>query len=248
MSEKFKKIFFVFLAFFVFCFNVAAQPVLVKDINPYPDLPPSYTTETLYNNPDNQEFGAVVGTSFIFANTDATNGRELWRTDLTTGATAILKDIKVGAGNSDPTNFGSAGAVAYFTADNGTHGAELWKTDGTAVGTVIVADIEPGSNGSSITNLHAAVVGANSVAVFSACTTVAGCEPWNSLGTAVTTTILGNLAAGSASSNPTRFSIFASLVWNYPYFGLVDYYCIVFDAIDPIRIQSDPHWTVHIAV
>lgn len=88
-----------------------------------------------------------MGGFFYFAATDGglgSNGRELWRTDGTEAGTTLVKNIRPGAADSNPSGFVLAGNRIYFTADDGVHGRELWKTDGTAQGTTMVLDFTPG--------------------------------------------------------------------------------------------------------
>lgn len=72
--------------------------------------------------------GAVV-----FAATNGTSGRELWRSDGTAAGTVLVKDIVPGSGGSNPRLLTAMNGAVYFAA-----GSELWKTDGSAAGTVRV--------------------------------------------------------------------------------------------------------------
>ena len=56
-------------------------------------------------------------------------------------ATALVKDIFVGASSSNPSAFANVNGTLYFRATDGGNGLELWKSDGTAAGTAIVKDI-----------------------------------------------------------------------------------------------------------
>jgi ELWxxDGT repeat protein len=44
----------------------------------------------------------VAGGNLFYAANDGTTGVELWKTDLATGATALVQDIDTGAGDSNP--------------------------------------------------------------------------------------------------------------------------------------------------
>lgn len=82
--------------------------------------------------------GAAFKGYFYFAATDGSNGvsgRELWRTDGTSGGTALFMDICPGAGDSSPANFVAAGSNLFFSASDGVHGQQLWRSDGTLAGT-----------------------------------------------------------------------------------------------------------------
>jgi ELWxxDGT repeat protein len=162
----------------------AAGPALVSDINP----------GASGSNPG--EFTTVHGTLF-FAADDGTHGFELWKTDGTTGGTAMVKDINPG-GDSTPTELVNVNGTLFFRADDGAHGSELWKSDGTAAGTTMVKDINSGSAGS--TPLHLTTVGGT--LFFSADDGVAGRELWRSDGTAAGTTMVKDINPG-ATSNPT---------------------------------------------
>src|SRR5438477_5728819 len=85
----------------------------------------------------------------FFTATDATHGKELWRTDGTADGTVLVKDVYPGtdsAGNphgSSPANLTSVGGALYFTAVDGVNANRLWKSDGTPDGTVVVQTIGP---------------------------------------------------------------------------------------------------------
>jgi len=79
-----------------------------------------------------------------FAASDLT-GVELWKSDGTALGTVQVKDLRAGAGSSDPRELTVAGTRLFFRADDGAHGAELWKSDGTTAGTARMADLNPGA-------------------------------------------------------------------------------------------------------
>ena len=90
----------------LFFADVQAQTLtMVKDI--YPTGDSGLKNLTLLN-----------GDALFVAN-DGVSGRELWKTDGTTGGTVLL---------------------VYFRAKDGVSSAELWKTNGTAAGTVKITD------------------------------------------------------------------------------------------------------------
>jgi ELWxxDGT repeat protein len=116
----------------------------------------------------------------FFPANDGINGVELWKSDGTMNGTVLVKDISLGAGDSDPAFLVEMDNVLYFSGgkeDNtgvGTIGAELWKSDGTPSGTLLVKDIYPGvysSNPSLLFN-H------NGILFFSADNGVHGKELW----------------------------------------------------------------------
>src|SRR5256885_1924875 len=76
---------------------------------------------------------------------------------LHTDAQTMVKDIRPGAGDSNPSGLTDVNGTLYFSVDDGTDGIELWKSDGSAGGTMLVKDIMAGINGSgpsSLTNMN----------------------------------------------------------------------------------------------
>jgi ELWxxDGT repeat protein len=122
--------------------------VMVKDINPAGS---SHPIDNSLN------FANVNGTLFFSANDGAT-GRELWKSDGTSGGTVMVKDINPGTGDSNPAVLTNVNGRLYFSAfDGGTTGIELWTSDGTSAGTVLVQDLLTGINTSSpngLTNVN----------------------------------------------------------------------------------------------
>ena len=57
----------------------------------------------------------------------------------------MVKDIRSGAGASDPRDLESAGGLLYFVANDGAsaHDDELWRSNGSEGGTILVKDIKP---------------------------------------------------------------------------------------------------------
>jgi ELWxxDGT repeat protein len=86
---------------------------------------------------------APLGSRLLFVGSDRL-GVEPWITDGTPAGTHPVLDLQPGPGSSNPASLVSAGARAFFSADDGTHGRELWETDGTPEGTRMVQDIAPG--------------------------------------------------------------------------------------------------------
>ncbi|MEO6595956.1 MAG: ELWxxDGT repeat protein, partial [Planctomycetota bacterium] len=80
--------------------------------------------------------------TFLFAATDATSGRELWKSDGTAAGTSLVKDIVPGAGgvnSSNPLFLASLGDRVAFNALG-----NLWISDGTDTGTVALTSTAPG--------------------------------------------------------------------------------------------------------
>lgn len=65
----------------------------------------------------------------------------------------MVKDIRLGTGNSDPVYLTNLNGILYFSVSDGTSGLELWKSDGTTAGTVLMKDIYAGATASSINSL-----------------------------------------------------------------------------------------------
>lgn len=83
----------------------------------------------------------------FYAATSALYGRELFRYDLKTGETIMVKDICPGPLGSAPGYFTVWNGALYFSADDGgSYGRELWRTEGTEKGTVLVSDLNPGTS------------------------------------------------------------------------------------------------------
>ncbi|HZI67814.1 MAG TPA: ELWxxDGT repeat protein, partial [Thermoanaerobaculia bacterium] len=97
------------------------------------------------------------GNVFFFAN-DGSSGRELWRTDGTSGGTVLVRDIAVGPNGSIEAfqTLVEANGLLYFASDDGIHGLELWKSDGRSFGTALVRDILAGSESSNVQSLSEA--------------------------------------------------------------------------------------------
>lgn len=114
------------------------------------------------------------GKRVLFSAQSSDSNAELWIAG-ESGAT-LLKDIRVGAGSSYPTNFIKIPGRkrVYFTATTAEHGSELWVTNGKAGGTKLVADINPGTESSSVSQL--AIF--RDMLVFSANNGTKGREPW----------------------------------------------------------------------
>jgi ELWxxDGT repeat protein len=90
-------------------------------------------------------FLGSIGSTIILGVTDATHGKELWRSDGTAAGTTLIKDIVPGIDgiitDEDYPMFAVMNSVMYLALDDGVHGAELWRTDGTEAGTYLVKNI-----------------------------------------------------------------------------------------------------------
>ena len=121
--------------------GTSAGTALLKDIN------------TGHSGADssNPDYFSIVGTSILFSATDATHGREIWKTNGTAGGTVLLKDINVGTASSTTaelfpgfpydifSGFHIFNNKGYFNCDDGTSTGEIWVTDGTT--TTLLKDL-----------------------------------------------------------------------------------------------------------
>ncbi|MEG4066573.1 Ig-like domain-containing protein, partial [Microcoleus sp. Pol11C2] len=153
--------------------------------------------------------------TLYFSATDATNGRELWKSDGTASGTELVKDINPGASFSSPGSFINSNNTLYFSANNGTNGNELWKSDGTASGTVLVKDIYPGGSNSNPENFF----NFDNTLYFSATDATNGRELWKSDGTASGTVLVKDIYPGDTPSNPEDFFNFNNTLYFRAYDG-----------------------------
>lgn len=121
-------------------------------------------------------------------------------------AQALVKDINIGLGNSDPTGFCRLNNHVFFIANDGIHGNELWITDGSDTGTAMVKDINPGlpdgclyygARGTRYPQLQAL----GNYVYFFANDGLHGFELWRSDGTEAGTAMVKDILPGQASSS-----------------------------------------------
>ncbi len=106
---------------------------------------------------------------------------------------ALLKDIRVGASNSNPGELTVIGNTVFFEADDNVNGSTLWKTDGTPEGTVMV--VPPGMGTMPLSPLNLKAVGN---LLYFAASSAAGRELWRSDGTVAGTYMVIDLNPGVA--------------------------------------------------
>lgn len=178
-----------------------AGTVQVAEINVQGSADPETTVGPL---------GTVIGSTLYFAARDSLHGVELWRSDGTFAGTALVKDIRPGAGSSEPQWLVNVGGTLLFTADDGVHGEEIWKSDGTAAGTKLVKDIWQGTG--SVAPRYLASVGGT---LFFNAADGDGRELWKSNGTAAGTKRVKDILPGPLSSDPWHLANFnGTLVFN----------------------------------
>jgi ELWxxDGT repeat protein len=144
---------------------------------------------------------------FFSADDQSSFGREIWRTDGTTGGTVMLADINSGSPSSNPDQFTTVGSDMVFAASNSATGRELYKTTGVTGNYTLVKDINPtgDSNPSSITQIGSNVY-------FTATNGTDGQELFKSNLTSAGTIQIKNINP-TGDSNPSNFIQFGSNVY-----------------------------------
>ncbi len=168
---------------------------LVKDIN----------TGAGENGSIPQFLSDINGTVYFSARTED-EGREVWKTDGTSGNTVRVTDINPSTGQADPANFTRLNATEFlFSANDGTNGTELWKSNGTTAS--LVKNINTvAAQGSSPTDL----VNLNGTVYFAANDGANGRELWRTDGTTDGTMMDTELNAGPGSSSPELLTLDAT--------------------------------------
>jgi ELWxxDGT repeat protein len=176
----------------------AQSPRVLADLNTIALVEPS-------SNPGSF---CELGNTVLFAADAPLSGRELWRHDFTTGATALVADLRPGIAGSSPSQLVAGPGFVVFFADDGQSGFEPWRSDGTAAGTVRLRDIEPGLVGSFARE----PVSVGSQVFFVATTSSAGQELWCTDGTVAGTRMVVDLWPGFRSSAPSGLTAFGNRV------------------------------------
>lgn len=162
-------------------------------------------------NPDEIVVMPATGSSrklyFVASGAGGTNnsqntGRELWKSDGTSGGTVVVSDIIPGTSSSinGQANLTVIGSVIYFVAEDTQNGRELWRTSGTATSTKMVKNINTQSVGFGVNagSDPTDLVNVNGRLFFLADDGVNGRELWVSNGTSSGTVRVSNLGAGLA--------------------------------------------------
>lgn len=176
---------------------------LVKDISPGPSDSFSFLHE-----------GSIEPQlhrgSIYFAANDSVHGLELWRTDLTTQGTQLVKDILPGPLGSLPTDYRPSGSQFFFRAigvdaAGADVGRELHVLDSTTGIVSLVLDTAPGPSSSATGSLLAASDGI----YFSSLVDGLGRELRFTDGTEAGTHLVSDVHLGSSSSNPSSMVVSA---------------------------------------
>ncbi|MGQ9892619.1 MAG: ELWxxDGT repeat protein, partial [Roseiflexus sp.] len=167
----------------------ANEPLLLKTFQRFSAETTIFSTET-----------TVFRGMFFFVADDGVHGLELWRSDGTPEGTQLVKDIRLGPGNSEISEFQVVGNTLFFVADDGVHGRELWRSDGTPSGTTLVRDIRAGSQGSFTIYRRGGLTDVANTLFFVADDGVHGFELWRSDGTPDGTAMVRDLRPGPESA------------------------------------------------
>lgn len=165
-----------------------------------------------YSVPTHYKNYSVDGNIFYFSAFDATNGKELWKTDGTPAGTVMIKDIKAGTGTSQSSGFCKIPSTTLFIAQSVGLESKLWKTNGTTVGTEQIPVAEP----FYIVNQDMAKLGDK--VIFFAHNTVDGYEPYVSDGTAAGTFMLKNINPSGNSLTTQAMGLHLKIAGQYCYF------------------------------
>ncbi|CAN5586609.1 hypothetical protein BH11BAC3_BH11BAC3_06900 [soil metagenome] len=136
-----KKIYFSSLLLpLLICFitttPLKAQTFKLNDINTSTNSNPSN-----FQNYYKDKFAYLNG-SFYFRADDGIHGGELFRSDVKTGATYLVKDIEPGIASSNIQSITTAGGRLYFFTSPGNTGQQfLWVSDGTDYGTKQITNL-----------------------------------------------------------------------------------------------------------
>ncbi len=179
---------------------LSASPThsLLKDINLNPYEESSSPTSFL-----------TIGNTTYFVASSNIHGKELWKTDATTGGTMLVKDTYPGTGNGTVSTLANLGGNLIFIADDGVHGREIWRSNGTEAGTYMIKEITPGDGPGSFSK--GAVL--NGFFYFPADDGAHGTELWKTDGTSAGTVMVADVNAGSESGSPSEIVAMGSNIY-----------------------------------
>ena len=83
-----------------------------------------------------------IGSTLFFTTKDATEDRELWKSDGTVAGTVPIENINPGTQSANVQQVTQVGNVLYFVADDGINGEAVWKFD-PSESVTMVADMTP---------------------------------------------------------------------------------------------------------
>ena len=167
--------------------GTTAGTVRVKDISP--------GTGSAFGPFYREGYLTVAGGMLYFAADNPSTGLELWKSDGTDAGTQLVRDIRTGSSDSNPTDLTNIGGTLYFEANDGTSGSALWKSDGSFAGTTKVKDVRV----SNITEVGNKIY-------FSGSDGISGSELWTTDGTTAGTTLVQDIVPGPSSSFPSGLS------------------------------------------
>lgn len=164
---------------------------LVRDVNP------GYRNAFAYDaDLDYLPYFVAAEPLLYFVATDGVHGYELWQTDGTAEGTVLVEDLAPGPADFFPVRccddvfFGALpGRIVFSASDRG-----LWMADGTGTATRLLSPSEarfPGQGFAADTSLF-----------FVATSDDLGQELWRTDGTAAGTTVVKDIRAGAAGSDP----------------------------------------------
>ena len=186
--------------------GTASGTYMISDVNPQTisiqtDTGPICCYDSVGGKPMEP---VMMGDEIFFTaeNKVANLGRELYKTNLITSESTIVRDIRFGELSSDVTGLRVFDNRVYFSADSGTTGAELWATNGSFNGTVLVADIAT-EGSSSPRNLTVF----DGLMYFSASEDGSGRELWVTNGSYWGTGLVSDIRPGTFGSNPRDLTV-----------------------------------------
>ncbi|SOE21059.1 ELWxxDGT repeat-containing protein [Spirosomataceae bacterium TFI 002] len=183
--------------------GTASGTVMVSDINQDPTS--SYQQNTNSDITEMVSFNNIL----YFAADDYFHGKELWRSDGTPNGTYMVKDIRAGSADANPTSLYVHNNLLYFSA-RGTDGERLWKSDGTESGTVSISGQGYRPSGfASLSNYLVYSADRSDPLVVPSGTS--NRELFASDGT--TTYLLADIRSGIVSSSPSELTAFNNVVY-----------------------------------